>query len=132
MIQQALQRGLYTHLQAALVSLGVSVYDHVPDADNAAFPYVNIGDDEVGEYDTDDSLGYDAVLTLHTWSRERGRSETKRIQDELYRVLHRSSLAVGGAKTVTVDFQSSESFLDEDGLTRHGVSRFRVLLSEEA
>lgn len=126
-----LQTAIYNRLSA---QLNVPVYDAVPQAvdagDNSAFPYVTIGDDSSGEFDTDTSVGFDTDCTIHVWSRYRGRREVKEIQQAIYNALHLHNLAVTGYHTVMVLFQSADSFMDADGITRHGVSIFRIVTEE--
>ncbi len=131
MTRAALQTALYARLAnyAPLSALADAVYDHVPQ--DAAFPYVQVGEIDGTEWDTDTSLGSDDTVTIHVWSRYRGRLETHQIQDAIYGALHRHALAVDGAHVVTVEFEFADSLLDPDGLTRHGVQRFRVLLNQE-
>lgn len=103
-----------------------TVYDNVPV--DAAFPYVVIGEDTHIPFDTDDSLGSESTLTLHTWSRYRGKKECKEIQALIYDALTRQSLVLDGFSLVTIEFEYSECLLDPDGITRHAVSRFRALI----
>lgn len=106
-----------------------AVYDHVPQ--DTPFPYVVVGDDISIDFDTDDTAGSDSEVSIHVWSQFRGRSEVKKIQREIYNALHRHDLSVDGTvTTVTVEAQEARSFLEDDGLTRHGVMDFRVLLQE--
>ena len=113
---------------SALQALGAEVYDNVPQ--NTVYPYVAVGEDLHNEWDTDTSLGTDCIITVHTWSRYRGRTETKRIQGAIYDALHRkeSSFTISGYNVVLCDFVNSQSFLDSDGLTRHGVQTFRIII----
>lgn len=127
------QQALFLTLSGAsdLMSLIDAVYDHVPQADrpedDAKFPFVTIGEVQLNEFDTDDVLGFEAMTTVHVWSRSRGRREVKEVQDVIYDILHRAELAIAGARFVSCDQQYAESFVEPDGLTRHGVQRFRVL-----
>lgn len=111
------------------------VYDHVPQVadsgSNAPFPYLTIGDDLHIPFDTDDSVGSESTITIHSWSRSEGRAEVKSIQALIREALQRFELDVDGFALVTVEFDSSESFMDPDAETRHGVSRFRVLLDQQ-
>lgn len=131
-IQQAIYGQLIGH--APLMALVTDVYDDVPQALDSgaasAFPYVTIGEDVHQDWSTDTSLGDDATITIHTWSRYRGRKETKQIQGAIYDALTRVDLSVTGYKMVAIDFVDEQSFVDTDGLTRHGVSTFRVILDE--
>lgn len=111
------------------------VYDHVPQptdgGSDVPFPYVTIGDDTHVPFDTDDSVGSEATITIHSWSRTRGRKEVKEIQASIRAALQRFELNVLGFALVTIEFESSDSFMDPDTLTRHGVSIFRVLLDQQ-
>jgi hypothetical protein len=132
-----LQKAIYDVLSNdyALGQLVTGVYDSVPQAADAGsdlpFPFVTIGDDTAIDWDTDTSVGKEATLTIHSWSRYRGRSEVKQIQGAIYEALHLSNLSVVGYTTVLCLSEFSESLVDPDGLTRHGVQRFRVILDKE-
>ena len=105
-----------------------TVYDDVPV--DAAFPYVVIGDDTHIPFDTDDSLGSESTLTLHVWSRYRGKKECKDIMALIYAALTRQPLVLDGHDLITIEFEYSEVVLDPDGITRHGVLRFRALVEQ--
>lgn len=126
-----LQTALYNRLTNELT---VPVYDAVPQAvdagDNSAFPYVTIGEDSASEFDTDTSTGFDTDVTIHVWSRYRGRREVKQIQQAIYDALHLHDLSVSGYHTVMVLFESADSFMDADGITRHGVTIFRIVTED--
>lgn len=125
-----LQQAVHTRLNgfAGLTALVAGVHDHVDQDD--AFPYVVVGDDTLVNDDTNSSDGTDNTITIHTWSQYRGKKETKLIQQEIYNALHRFQLVVASAVLVGVIFEFGDSFIDSDGLTRHGVQRFRVILDE--
>jgi hypothetical protein len=105
-----------------------AVYDDVPV--NAPAPYVVVGEDTHIPFDTDDSLGAESTLTIHVWSRYRGKKEAKDIQALVYAALTRQSLPVEGHDLITIEFEYSEVLLDPDGLTRHGVQRLRSLCEQ--
>ena len=131
------QKAIFDKLSTdtALSALVAGVYDAVPQpADSGSdlqFPYVTIGEDTALDWDTDTSVGKGATLTIHSWSRYRGRTEVKQIQGAIYEALHLSNLSVFGYTTVLCLSEFSESMLDPDGLTRHGVQRFRIILDKE-
>lgn len=126
---------------AALLSKSVvnknkpAVYDNVPQvADSgkdADFPYVSIGEDTAFDWDTGNSVGKEATLTIHSWSRDRGRKEVKEIQGAIYNALHLADLTVVGYTTVFIISEFSESLSDPDGITRHGIQRFRIIIDKE-
>lgn len=128
------QQAIYGVLSndAPLLALVAGVYDDVPQAEDAgdpvAFPYVTLGEDIATDWSTDTDSGADVTVTIHTWSRYYGRKETKQIQGAVYDALHRASLNIGGQHFVMIDFLQSNSFIDADGKTRHGVQTFRLLL----
>ena len=121
--ETVLQQAIYTKVST---DIATPVYDDVPQ--QADFPYVTIGEDSFTAWDTDSELGATSVLTVHTWSRTRGKKETKAIQGDIYDSLHRATLISAGYNFVTIDLISSESFLDADGLTRHGVQTFNAII----
>lgn len=102
------------------------IYDHVPQ--NTVYPYVSIGDDTSVAWDTDLDNGSETTLTIHVWSRMRGRREVKEVMQQIYAALHKTDLSIVGAHTVFCHFDFSESLLDSDGITRHGVIRFRIIV----
>lgn len=122
-----LQKAVYSRLStdATLVTtLGAAVYDHVPAS--AAFPYLHIGDDIEVPNDTMGVTGRDTTLTLHTWSQYPGKKQVKEIHNRVDALLDRWKPTVTGWNAVQMLFRSRESFMDPDGVTRHGVSYYRI------
>lgn len=108
--------------------VGTRLYDHVPaSTDPATFPYVEIGESTGESLDTKTELGFENTVVLHTWSRYRGRKETKQIQAAIYGLLHRGTLSITGFTHVNSEHEFTEVFTDPDGLTYHGIQRFRVV-----
>jgi hypothetical protein len=141
-----IQKSIYAKLRAdanlsALLAKDVqnntqsAIYDNVPEAvdsgSDSVFPYVTIGDDTAVDWDTDNSQGKEATLTIHSWSRYRGRKEVKEIQGAIYNALHLSNLIITGYHSVLMVSEYSETLVDPDGLTRHGVQRFRLIVEKE-
>src|SRR6056297_378155 len=127
-----LQTAIYTAItgNAPLMAAVDAVYDDVPDNTNT-FPYVTIGEDVLNQWDTDGHLGFDASVTIHVWSRYRGRREVKQIQKLIYDVLHNGALVYSTFDGIMCQQRSAESFADPDGLTRHGVQVFNVLMQKQ-
>lgn len=114
------------------VTSGPAVYDHVPQppdgGNDAWFPYVTIGDNDSNEWDTDTETGLDTTVTVHVWSRQRGRMEAREIQGAIYSALHRNdSLTVLGQETVLCQQEFAQVLVDPDGKTRHGIQRLRLV-----
>ena len=106
------------------------IYDHVPE--NAKAPYVAVGDTTANDWDTDTSRGVEAETSIHVWSEYRGRYEAKRIQDAIYKALHRQPLTVTDADVIDVYQTFADTELDPDGHTRHGVQRFTITLEDQS
>ena len=104
------------------------IYDHVDQA--SAFPYVTLGDTTALPFDTKDKTGMEQTFTVHVWSRYRGRKEAQDIMAAAYGVLHRGTLTVTGHTFVNSEWEFSETFEDPDGLTKHGVSRYRIVTQQ--
>ena len=121
-------------LQSLTGQVPARVFDHVPqdlwrtpDASGGFPPYVVIGLSTARAFDSKTEDGCDQTLTIHIWSRHRGLKETKQIMAAIVEALDRQALSVSGHDLIQLRFEFSDSFLEEDGLTRHGVQRFRAL-----
>ena len=126
----AVQTAVFTKLDndAPLKAAVTGVFDDVKQG--TAFPYVVIGEDNHASVDTDDVLGNQVAIVIHTWSRSGGRKETKIIQGLIYDALHRASLIYAGFDFISITQINSESFLDADGHTRHGIQTFNLLIDK--
>jgi len=126
---ETLQGTVYTALTGnnpLTTALGGSkIYDFVPEG--TTFPYVKVGDQTMVDDGTKDKKGSDFTLMIHTFSRYRGSKEIKNIMSLVYDVLHESSLSVSGAFN-NMRFEFSDIIKESDGLTTHGVQRFRVFV----
>ncbi|MBI1274206.1 MAG: DUF3168 domain-containing protein [Alphaproteobacteria bacterium] len=104
------------------------IYDHVPP--EATFPFLTLGDTDAEIYDSKNLTGMTQVILLHAWSRYRGRKEIKDILQALYGALHNASLSVSGASFVSCRFESASLLIDDDGMTYHGLARYRVITEQ--
>jgi len=123
MKQAEIQQAIYDALK---VATDVPVFDHVPQ--DTPYPYIVVGDDTSTPFDTDDSQGTEATCTIHAWSQYRGRKEAKALNQVIYDTLHRQTLAVNGAHPVECFQEFEQTLVESDGLTRHGISRFRIII----
>jgi len=131
----AVQGAIYAQLlaNADIISEGIPVYDAVPQpvsVNNNDFPYITIGEDNHVTIDSDDTNINQVSITIHTWSRQSGRAETKKIQGYIYDALHRANLTSSGYKFINLMQDSSTSSNDADGITRHGVQVFNLIIEE--
>jgi len=129
----ALKALLADHLYAGSPT-EAAIYDAAPQSDEAeqesAFPYVVIGEDTAGEFDTDDVNGQVHTITLHAFDRREGRSRVKQVIGAIYDALHDAELVVSGQHTVFCFWEFSGSVPDPDVLTQHEVTRFRITTQE--
>jgi hypothetical protein len=109
--------------------LSVPVYSASNVPDNAAGVYVTIGNDTHIPWDTDGNTGWESTITIHSWDTTTKRSygPVKQAMGYITGLLHRQTVILSGYNNVAIDEEFSETFIDSDGLTRHGVQRFRVL-----
>lgn len=105
-----------------------AVYDHA--TQDSAFPYLVVGEPNGVEHDADDIQGWTGVVIIHSYVRERGFAEVEDIMRQTDDALHRVVPSVTDARVVTLHRESADSILDPDGLTRHGIHAFRVILEE--
>lgn len=123
-----LQKAIFTALNgdSTLGNLVTGVYDCIPD--NTAFPYVVIGEETGRNNGTVTLDGLEYTLTMHVWSDYKGSYETKNIMARIYDLLHNQSIAVTGASLVNIRQEFEQIVIDSDGVTRHGIIRFRAVV----
>jgi hypothetical protein len=123
----ALQKAIYDRLtgNAALMAIVSGVFDSVPEAQ--AFPYITIGDDTAVDFGTHTWKGQNLTITIHSWSMARGRAQVKDIMKRVYDLLHEQLLTMQGHTMFSMRFDFEQTFLDPDGVTYHGLQRFRAL-----
>lgn len=121
------QTAIYAALTPALAP--VPVLDLAgPDQE---FPYCTIGE-FIAEHD--DPLVEQAVdmeITVHVWSRERGMQECQQIMAAAKDALDRQRLPASGFQWVDTIWIHAQTMRDADGVTRHGILRFRVMTFSE-
>lgn len=113
--------------------LNIPVFDSVPQANSssyAAFPYVTIGEDVFTDISTDTELMQMCSITIHTWSRQDGRAEIKKIQGYIYDLLNRRRIDHPEYKFININQVTSQSQLESDGQTRHGIQTFNLIIEE--
>ena len=127
--QFALQTAVFSKLStdSNLTSvLKAKVFDDIPE--NTDYPYVQLGEDTAIDYSAKDQTGSEVSVNVDVWSRYRGSLEAKNIMDRVHTLLHDSSLSVTGSNFINMRFEFSDIIRDPDGITRHGVMRFRAIM----
>jgi hypothetical protein len=124
----AIQKAIYAALTAdagAGALIGDRIYDVAPR--DAVFPYATIGKATQSDWSTGTEEGAEHRLTLDVWSRAHGKSECHAIAEAIRLALHDAALALEGHALVNLRFESADVARDPDGLTFHGVLRFRAV-----
>jgi hypothetical protein len=125
-----LQKAIYAKLNDATISgasvADVPVYDDIPEGTSA--PYINIGEETAINDGTKTVDAVEHTLTIHVWSEYRGRYEIKHIMEQVYQNLHNAAITVSGASLVNIRQEFATTLEEPDGITRHGVMRFRAIV----
>ena len=125
----SLQKAIYTELNGNVTGIGgdvVPVYDAVPE--DVSYPYIQIGEETVIDGAVKDRDGHEHTLTIHAWSQYRGRREIKALMERTYDLLHDAGINLDTGTLVNVRQEFSTTLAENDGLTRHGVMRFRAVV----
>ena len=120
---------LQTAIFQALENISEPVYAMGSVPDNVTDRYVVLGEKTLNEWDTDGLTGFDVTMTIHTWdtsAANRSFVALENLQQSIYDLLHRATLITNGYNVIGVEQEMCEPMLDPDGLTRHGVQRFRA------
>ena len=107
-----------------------SVFTHVPQDLGEAYPWVTIFGAESNQFDNDATLGFDGTMTVHSWSNQRDMAEVNNIKKAIYDVLHNNRLTYSGYCNVEFAQEYETTLRDPDGITLHGVQRFKFIMQE--
>lgn len=124
-----LQKSIFTNLNGNINGIdggNVSVFDDVPEG--TPYPYVVIGEETAANNGTKTLDGVEHTLTIHAWSQYRGRREIKEIMQSIYENLHNTDISIAGASLVNIRQEFNTTLSETDGITRHGVMRFRAVV----
>jgi sporulation-control protein spo0M len=134
--QVAVQAAIYTVLStnSYIASLGspAPVFDSVPK--DFPVPFVTIGDMTVVDNSTVGIGGCVITLQIHSWDQDLSAIRLKTMMRKVMECLHNQTLTLSDPLSettftnVNTRFQSSQVFKDSDGLTLHGVQKFRIVV----
>ena len=135
MTQVAITKAIIGELRGntALTSLLVDyvgadgVFYHVPQNFNA-YPYVVVYDIDLNSDNNDVTLAFDGVINIHTWSDKRDISVIGDIMKEVYNTLNRADFSIDDYVLIDIMQENEIVLRDPDGITLHGVQRFRIIL----
>lgn len=107
--------------------VGDRIYDRAPGS--ATFPFVSLGPTLGGtEVETQGGEGWETVVTLDVWSRYApGRKEAADALAAIHAALQNVDLSLSGFTVVMLRLIDSRLMSDEDGVTTHGVARYRIV-----
>tara|TARA_B100000963_G_C22138692_1_gene456528 strand:- start:85 stop:495 length:411 start_codon:yes stop_codon:yes gene_type:complete len=128
-----LQKSVFGVLNSANItdaagSAITGVFDDVPEG--TAYPYIVVGEESSNNISTKSLDMHEHTLTIHTWSQYRGLKEIKVIMKQIYDNLNDVSLSVSGGQAVNMKQEFLTTLVDADGITRHGIMRFRAVVSD--
>ena len=129
-----LQKAIYSELAAdagvkALIGDPARLYDHV--SASPTYPYVTLGEAIAIDESTFGKLGQEHMVDVDTWSRYRGAKEAKEIMSVISKALHEATLTLSGFDHAGIMLDFSQLLRDPDGITRHGVQRFKAITLEQ-
>jgi hypothetical protein len=117
------QAAIYTAI--APVVAPVKVLDHA--GPNELFPYITLGEFIASSSDPLTAEAVDLDMTIHVWSRQPGMQECENLMAQIKDALQYRDLPAANFEWVTTVWQYAQTMRDADGVTRHGVLRFRVM-----
>ncbi len=124
-LQMSIVQALKSDVALSALLGGPFVYDVVPQ--RAAYPFVSLGNVAARDWSTSSERGDEHALTLHVWSKAKGKKQCHLIVSSVRGVLHDVALVVAGHSLVNLRHEFSDVRLDPDGETLHGIVRFRAV-----
>ncbi|HYD66170.1 DUF3168 domain-containing protein [Azospirillum sp.] len=104
------------------------VYDAVPD--EAVFPYISVGPDQIVSDDAECLTAFEVFLQLDAWSRTEGRVEVKRVAEAVRLALHGFDLSLTDNALLSIEHRQTRILPDPDGQTSHAVIEFVALVEQ--
>lgn len=95
------------------------IFDNVPQ--DTSYPYVVIGTETSTDNGSKTLDGNIYNFDIHVWSQYRGQKEIKNIMERIYNLTHDVTISVSGASSIMSRVSSTSTFVEVDGITRHGL-----------
>ena len=129
---EPLQEAVYSKISgdATIMALITGVYDHVEQVEESNYPYVTIDDPTSTPWRTHSRAGEELTITLHAWSQYNGKKEINDIITNLNRLFGDTDLTVSGYDVAKSWYDYAQVFRELDGLTFHGLVRYRLRMLE--
>lgn len=120
-------KAVYAKLNATSGLTGI-VSESLNDTDS--FPKIWLEDGGADDWSNKDDNGLEAFVNLHVGSQKEGTKEIRGLMDKCHGALHNVDLVLANGQSVLCQFVRHDVVIDSDGITRHGIMRFKLLVSE--
>jgi hypothetical protein len=90
-----------------------------------AYPYVTFGSLSATDWSTKTSSGLQTLIPIHVYG-QTSKKEVIEILDRVFDLLQSGGLTLTGHELVAMRFEYNEVTLENDGITYHGMIRFRA------
>lgn len=120
-------KAVYVALDATSGLTGI-ISESLSNAD--PFPKIWIEDGGADDWSNKDDNGLEAFVNLHVGSQKEGTKEIRGLMDKCHSALHNVDLVLANGQSVLCQFLRHDVVIDSDGITRHGIMRFKLLVSE--
>ena len=114
--------------EAVTAVVGDRIFDAAPR--NAAFPYLAFGPARASDWSTGTESGTEQLLTLHVWSKAKGRREVLAVMEAIRARLADAALTLDDHHLVNLRLEFAEARYDDDLSVHHGLLRFRAVTEE--
>ena len=112
-----------------------AIFDFVPN--NYPYPYVQLGEFTSKDFSTFTNYGEEVIATLHVFCRNeqlqggpQGSRQTQEIMYTINRILSNKIFPIGDEySNAGCFFDSSHVLMEPDGITWHGILKYRILAS---
>ena len=120
-------KAVYVALDATSGLTGI-ISESLSNAD--PFPKIWIEYGGADDWSNKDDNGLEAFVNLHIGSQKEGTKEIRGLMDKCHSALHNVDLVLANGQSVLCQFLRHDVVIDSDGITRHGIMRFKLLVSE--
>lgn len=103
------------------------IQNHIPQ-DNQ-FPYIRYRLETSGEWDTKSTDGYVTSVVLDYWTDEHSDLPIIKMHEAVYDLLQNFNFVLVSGQNVLTKFKQFNTFIETDGHSHHGISRFESILT---
>lgn len=130
-----LLQDIYTALKDDLniiAECGARVYNHVPQEPKnlPQKPYIHFWVPTSTDWGPKNELGFEHEIQVDIWSDHRGDFQLFTIAQIVIELLHNQPFTSTNGQNILLQHSSTLTILENDGLTYHGIVRFRALTGQ--